>query len=281
MVRPLSAAIPRIWSWVLWQNPAAMAFPRNIVLPLLPALAVLAAATALAADPHRPPLLESAPADKYGDLVRLGHRIVTDTPGSAPRYSGNRLSCTHCHLDAGRKADAAPLWAAWAAYPSWRAKDDRVSSFDERVQQCFRFSLDGIPPALGAIELQAIAAYAHFLAGGATIAPNLPGRGFPELAKTAQDPNPDRGRVVYGRHCAACHGDDGAGREGIPPLWGRNAYNKGAGMAVVRTAAAFIKANMPLGNPVLTDQEALDVAAYINFQYRPHDPRKGLLGIFQ
>lgn len=235
----------------------------------------------LAADFHQPPDLDTAPTDKYGNLVRLGHRIFTDTPTAAPRYSGNRLSCTHCHLDAGRRANAAPMWAAYGVYPAWRAKDDRVSSFEERVQQCFRFSLDGIPPALGSVELQALSVYAHFLASGAPVGRDLPGRGFPELAKTGQDPNPDRGKVVYAQHCAACHGDGGSGREGIPPLWGRGSYNKGAGMANVRTAAAFIKANMPLGNPILADQEALDVAAYINLQYRPSDPRKGLLGLFQ
>ena len=44
----------------------------------------------------------------------------------------------------------------------------------------------------------------------------------------------------------------------------------------------YHKPNMPLGQPwSLTDQEALDVAAYINLQVRPLDPRKGLLeGLF-
>lgn len=252
---------------------ACCAYCMLTMLALLPA--------AHAGDIHRPPSLEAAPTDKYGALVRLGYRIVVDTPGSATRYVGNRLSCTNCHLDAGRRENAAPFWAAYVAYPSWRAKDDRVSTFQERVQHCFRFSLDGIPPALGSVELQAITAYAHYIATGAPVGAELPGRGFPELAKTGQDPNPDRGRGVYARHCGACHGDDGAGKPGIPPLWGSDSYNRGAGMANVRTAARFIKANMPLGNPVLTDQDAMDVAAYINQQYRPHDPRKGLLGLLQ
>jgi thiosulfate dehydrogenase len=242
----------------------------------------LAAATsALGTDFHRPPPLASAPHDKYGDLVRLGHAIFTDTPRQARRYSGNRLSCSNCHLDAGSKPNAAPLWAAFGAYPAWRAKTDRVDSFDERVQQCFRYSLNGIPPALGAIELTALAAYAHFVSHGAPVGVEMPGRGFPQVAKTGQDANRDRGRAVYRQHCIACHGEDGAGQAGMPPLWGFDSYNKGAGMANVTTAAGFIKANMPLGNPVLTDQEALDVAAYINAQVRPPDPRKGLLSIFQ
>ena len=43
----------------------------------------------------------------------------------------------------------------------------------------------------------------------------------------------------------------------------------------IPTAAAFIKANMPLGQAnTLSDQDAWDVAAYINSKPRPADPRK-------
>ncbi len=42
----------------------------------------------------------------------------------------------------------------------------------------------------------------------------------------------------------------------------------------VNTAASFIKANMPLGlGYSLTDQEAWDVAFFINSHERPQDPR--------
>ena len=38
-------------------------------------------------------------------------------------------------------------------------------------------------------------------------------------------------------------------------------------------ASGFIKANMPLGNPDLTEQEAWDVALYLDSHERPQDPR--------
>jgi thiosulfate dehydrogenase len=60
-----------------------------------------------------------------------------------------------------------------------------------------------------------------------------------------------------------CHGADGAGqrtRDGyavFPALWGPQSFNWGAGMERISTAAAFVKANMPLGLPgTLTDQQA-------------------------
>jgi thiosulfate dehydrogenase len=229
---------------------------------------------------HLPPSLDALPADKFGGLVRLGYAIVSDTPKYAGRYVGNGLSCRNCHLDNGRKPNAAPFWAAWGVYPAWRAKNNRVNSFELRVQECFRYALNGTPPAPAALELQAISAYAYWLAQGVPVGQELPGRGFPLLAKTGQDPSPDRGRQVYIRACASCHGADGEGKEAVPPVWGMRSFNKGAGMHHVPTAAAFIKANMPLGTPTLSDQEALDAAAYINAQVRPMDPRQGWLGFF-
>jgi thiosulfate dehydrogenase len=87
------------------------------------------------------------------------------------------------------------------------------------------------------------------------------------------------GRKTFLDHCAMCHGKDGLGLLAtsnpvhgyvFPPLWGPYSFNDGAGMHRVLTAAKFIKARMPLGKPDLTDDEAYDVAAYINHQERPH-----------
>lgn len=64
----------------------------------------------------------------------------------------------------------------------------------------------------------------------------------------------------------------------VPPLWGPDSFNDGAGMARLTTAADFIHFNMPNGttytNPQLTQVDAWDVAAYMLSQPRPH--RAGL-----
>jgi thiosulfate dehydrogenase len=60
----------------------------------------------------------------------------------------------------------------------------------------------------------------------------------------------------------------------IPALWGDDSFNWGAGMQQVNNAAGFIKANMPLGQGYsLSDQEAWDVALFIDSHERPQDPR--------
>lgn len=95
--------------------------------------------------------------------------------------------------------------------------------------------------------------------------------------------DPVAGKQIYANTCVACHGDNGQGvRRGkagdangyqFPPVWGPDSYNTGAGMARGMLAAGFIKGNMPSGithlNTVLTDEQAFDVAAYVNSQSRP------------
>jgi len=93
--------------------------------------------------------------------------------------------------------------------------------------------------------------------------------------------DPQRGESVYAMKCAACHGPDGQGRRGAngeylsPALWGPESFNIGAGMARLSNAAGFVKTNMPLGKgEMLTDADAIDVAAYFMRQPRPDFPAK-------
>jgi len=252
-------------------------------LSFSPAMAVSAAPPSQPSS-TRLPDIDDLPHDKYGELVRQGYRIFTDTPTYARRYSGNALSCSNCHLEAGRRSHSAPMWAAWGMYPAYLAKNDRVNTFEERVQQCFRFSLNGIPPPMDSHEVRALVAYSQWLARGKPVGVELSGRGFPTIARTGSDPNPLRGKSVYAERCATCHGENGEGYAtsapaafSAPPLWGARSFNKGSGFNRIDLLAGFLKANMPLDKANLADQDALDLAAWISLQERWPDPRKGLL----
>lgn len=237
------------------------------------------ATSAPAAPVFVPRLAENAPKDAYGDAIRLGEKLLTDTAAMAPANVGNDLACSNCHLDAGRKAGAAPLWAAFVNFPAFRKKNGEINSFQKRVQDCFLYSMNGTPPPLGSRELLAIESYAAYMARGLPSGVSPPGRGFPALAAPAMPGDDARGAEVYAEKCSACHGADGAGQviEGkrvYPPLWGARSYNWGAGMATVDKAAAFIHANMPLGQEgSLSVQQAWDVATFIDGKVRPQDPR--------
>jgi thiosulfate dehydrogenase len=226
-----------------------------------------------------PPAEAEMPTNEFGKSVKLGEQIFTHTQQFAGKYIGNSLNCASCHLDAGRKPNSSPLWAAYLLYPAYRSKDGRVNSFAERLQGCFRYSMNGKAPPLGDPALVALESYAYWLATGAPVGRKLNGQGYPKLAAPAQKADYTRGGQIYAQHCALCHAANGQGQSSggktvFPPLWGAHSFNWGAGMGEIQNAAGFIKANMPLGlGGTLTDQQAWDVATYMDSQERPQDPR--------
>lgn len=246
-------------------------------LPALFTLFVFSTLTTVQAQQAQPSieqLLQEPFLDDYYSNVVYGYEIVTDTQHFASRYVGNSLNCTNCHLMAGTQADALPLNVA-GMYPKWRAKNGKRNGIGLRIRECFLYSMDGIMPPDDAPEVLAIAAYVTYLSQGEVMGAEPEGRGVPTLPETGYDPNPANGRAVYLEHCANCHGQQGEGLGEMPAVWGLDSYNRGAGMNRIQLAAGFIWANMPYGNGrSLSHQQALDVAAYLNLQYRPADPRE-------
>jgi thiosulfate dehydrogenase len=234
-----------------------------------------------------PPSEAEMPEGPVGDAIKRGRNIFTDTPKYAPQYSGNSMACAQCHLDAGRRENAAPMWAAYVQYPKFRTKNMKINTLEERIAGCFNYSINaqdslaGKAPPPGDDVYKELMTYFYWLADGAPTGEDMRGGGFLKLKETKLSYDYNRGAKVYEQNCALCHGADGQGRKEpngkvrFPPLWGPEAYNWGAGMARVDNAAGFIKANMPLSKPYsLSDQDAWDVAAYIDSHERPKDPRQ-------
>ncbi|HET9239066.1 MAG TPA: c-type cytochrome [Oligoflexus sp.] len=219
------------------------------------------------------------PAGEFGRMVRRGQDIFMNTAKELPDNVGNSLRCVNCHLDRGRLANSAPLWAAYPMYPAYRKKTNKVDTIEERIQGCFQFSMNGKAPALDSEAMKALVTYNYWLSKGAPTGMELPGRGYPELPKPSRRPSPENGKNLYTHHCSICHGPDGQGQMTrgemvFPPLWGAQSYNWGAGMHRVNTAASFIKHNMPLGKGnTISNEDAWDLAAFVNSHERPQDPR--------
>lgn len=240
---------------------------------------VAAASSPKSTSRFEPPAESSIPNDDFGKQIALGRQIFTDTGHYAKAYVGNQLNCENCHLDAGRLAHSAPLWGAYPMYPAYRSKNHHVNTFAERLQGCFQYSMNGKAPPLNDDVLIALEAYAYWMSKGEPIGVASPGHGYLKLPQPAQAPDYTRGETVFKRDCALCHGNNGQGQQVadrtiFPPLWGPQSFNWGAGMERLDNAAGFIKANMPLGRGnTLTDQDAWDVAYFMNAHERPQDPR--------
>jgi thiosulfate dehydrogenase len=219
--------------------------------------------------------------DPFGRLVKYGHALVTNTANEIgptvadpnKRFSGNNLACQNCHLQAGTQPYAMPLTGIWGQFPQYRGREGAVATIEDRINGCMQRSMNG-RPLPHSNEMKAFTAYMRWLSTGIPTGASLIGAGTLRIKEPARAADPSRGASVYADVCSVCHGADGVGQRApygavyqIPPLWGPDSYNNGAGMNRVLTAAAYAMHNMPFGatftNPVLTDEEAYDVAAYI------------------
>lgn len=226
------------------------------------------------------------PADtEEGKLIAYGKEVISNTaaylgPKGSVRHSSNGMNCQNCHLDAGTRTLGNNYGAVASTYPKFRERSGSMESIEKRVNDCFERSLNGKPLDSLSKEMRAIVAYINWLGKDIPKGDKPDGSGIWELAYLDRPANPDKGKEVYTQKCQVCHQADGNGQlnpDGItylyPPLWGNNSYNIGAGLYRLSRFAGYAKVNMPLGAthqmPMLTDEEAWDVAAYVNSQPRP------------
>lgn len=201
--------------------------------------------------------------------VRRGRAILAATSDSLPDHVSARMACTSCHLDDGRRAGAMPWVGVYGRFPQYRSREAVVFRLEDRINGCMRRSMNGSPLPLEHPAMRDMVAYMSYLSRGVPGGQQVEGQGLRRLEPVLVG-DETRGEALYAERCAVCHGANGEGTAVAPPLWGEGSFNVGAGMARLRTAAAFIRANMPFDRPgSLTDQEAFDVAAWMISRPRP------------
>lgn len=224
--------------------------------------------------------------DAEASLIEYGRDLIANTQayfgenGSVNPGAVNRLNCQSCHLDAGSKPFGNNYFAVFSTYPQQRARSGSLETVAKRINDCFQRSLDGQAIDSTSREMKAMQAYMRWLGTGVPKGEKPKGAGLVELPLLDRPADPQKGQTIYAAKCASCHGADGQGltiaSQVYPPLWGGKSYNQGAGLFRLSRLAGYVKANMPFGatydNPQINDEEAWDVAAYINAQPRPGHP---------
>jgi thiosulfate dehydrogenase len=213
---------------------------------------------------------QSLPPGAPGALIRYGHDIILHTRALMPRNVVANMDCEACHIAGGTKPMGGSFAGVYGQFPQWNARAHRMIALQDRLAECFLYSMNGKPPAYNSREMIALVAYIAYLSRGTPVgatpdpAVKLTRFSPPEPASAA------RGAALYAQRCSACHGTGGAGGAVFPPLWGARSFNNGAGMHRLWTMAAFVRWNMPQNAPgTLSAQQAYDVAAYVLTHARP------------
>lgn len=200
--------------------------------------------------------------------VRRGRALLRHTRDSLPRHVGNQLQCVSCHPADGTRPNAMPWVGIYVRFPQFRARAGTTQLIEDRINDCFKRSMNGRPLVPESRDMRDIVAYLAFLSSGYPQFAQVEGQSVPPVPPLEGDTV--RALATFATKCAACHGPEGLGTVLAPPLWGPQSFNIGAGMSRVRTAAAFIKQAMPQNAPgTLSDQEAYDLARLITSRPRP------------
>jgi thiosulfate dehydrogenase len=227
----------------------------------------------------------SIPHNSKGDLIRYGRALIANTafylgPKGTVQRSSNGMNCQNCHLDAGTRSFGNNYSGVASTYPKFRERSGKSEDIYKRVNDCFERSLNGTALDTLSKEMQAIKAYIVWLGKDVKKGEKPKGAGLTELAFMDRSADPAKGEKIYFSKCLSCHAANGEGKMNAdnityqyPPLWGDHSYNIGAGLFRLSRFAGYVKSNMPLGAthdaPQLTDEEAWDVAAFVNSQQRP------------
>lgn len=224
------------------------------------------------------------PSGKLGEQILYGKELIAHTarylgPKGSVAQIANVMNCQNCHNEAGTKAFALNFSAVESTYPQFKARSNSYVSIAQRINGCFERSLNGSELAANSKEMLAMLAYMKWLGKDVAKGVKPKNAGIMKLDYLNRAADPLKGKVVYFGSCMSCHGKNGEGKEDIyPPLWGKDSYNDGAGLFRISNFAGFVKNNMPFGasyqHTILSDEQAWDVAAFVNSQPRPHKDQK-------
>lgn len=233
-----------------------------------------------------PPDTSNLPHDSAGNMIRYGRELIAHTarylgPKGSVAQITNGMNCDNCHIDGGTTIFANNFSITAASYPKFRKRNNNIVNLVMRINGCFTRSLNGKEPGDSSKEMRALIAYIKWVGNNLKKdTTTIFGTATEKLPFLSRAADTLKGKNVFMADCSVCHGKNGEGEflEGgkeylYPPLWGKHSYNVGAGTHQLSKLAGFVKNNMPFGTtykkPFLSNEQAWDVAAYIDSRPRP------------
>jgi thiosulfate dehydrogenase len=211
------------------------------------------------------------PPGPLGSSIALGRAVIVDTQKMVPHDVVSDMSCGACHLAGGTVARGGTFAGTYARFPQWNKRSHRVITLQDRIAECFLYSMNGKPPPYTSKEMIGVVAYIAYLSRDVPTGAAQNHADSFAVALPSAAPDLTHGQALYMQKCSMCHQSNGGGIHGtFPPLWGPASFNNGAGMSKIANMTGFVHYNMPQNAPgTLTVQEAYDIAGWVLTHPRP------------
>jgi thiosulfate dehydrogenase len=218
------------------------------------------------------------PSGPVGRSIADGYAIMVKTHKVMKGFVRADLQCADCHVAAGTQPRGGSFIGTYARFPQWNKRAHRVIALQDRIAECFLYSMNGRAPAYNSKPMVALVAYIAWISRGTPIGARQPASDRYIEPLPSASPNAARGAELFTANCSGCHGPHGQGISGtFPPLWGPHSFNDGAGMAHIDRMTGFIRYNMPKNAPgTLSLDQAYDVAAFVLSHPRPRFRKNAL-----
>lgn len=239
------------------------------------------------------------PKGEIAPYIVQGCNIFTQTtrhrPVGYPSFWETRMNCTSCHLNGGTKEYAAHMADAAVNYPMVYSSQNIVYTNRMRIARCYAHSINEILYGSNSEHYKLIGLYIAWVGekNGLPVGTMRASRGIHNIRGTAvQHASNMAGQKAYVEKCQQCHGPAGYGTDKYdndpflhpPPINGSATFVRTATLSYPERFASFIQNNMPPGatheHPLITEQEALDIAEFIQAQTRPSSPATNNLSVF-
>jgi thiosulfate dehydrogenase len=219
------------------------------------------------------------PPGPVGRSISYGYSLIVETHRLMRDYVRADLTCADCHVAAGMLPRGGSFVGTYGRFPQWNRRAHRVIALQDRIAECFLYSMNGKAPAYNSKAMIAIVAYIAWLSRGTPIGAKQTASDSFVVPLPSASPSVARGKTLYEHRCAECHQAGGGGVGSVyPPLWGARSFNQGAGMAHIDRMTGFVRYNMPQNAPgSLTLAQAYDVAAFVLSHPRPRFHRNALV----
>src|SRR5690554_4454192 len=146
---------------------------------------------------YRPPRARDMLEEENADRIIYGMRLLNETARLLPNNVGNGLNCNSCHMAQGKRPLGAPYINTVGDYPKFMPRSQAVLDLTQRINGCFRRSMNGELLPDDSAEMQAMQAYMAWLAKDLEPGQRVNIENMDYFKVGQYTPDPVRGERIY------------------------------------------------------------------------------------